>query len=87
MSHKWKGRTWGYVVHRYFPGGDERVLDAILWNLTCYPFSPRALSDLEKVRRKVKPWNKGWTRRVWELMDQENKKMDGDLDNARKDYA
>jgi hypothetical protein len=86
MGYKWKGRTWGYVLCRYFPGASESIRDAILWNLTCYPFSPRALTDLEKVRRKVKPWNKGWTKRVVELMDQEDKKMDGIMDKARKDY-
>ena len=74
MGHKWKGRTWGYVLHRYFPGGDERVLDAILWNLRCYP-----------VRRKVKPWNKGWTNRVWKLMADSQREMDRLMDEARKE--
>lgn len=85
MSHKWRGRTWGYVLHRYFPGGSEDIKDAILWNLTCYPFSPRALKDLEKVRRKVKPWNKGWTNRVWKLMADSQREMDRLMDEARKE--
>lgn len=83
-KQKWRGRTWRYVVHRYFPGVDLKMLDTILWNLTCYPFSSQlALKQLERVRRKAKPWNKGWHKRVYELIKIHDDEMTAALKEAR----
>lgn len=79
---KWKGKTLSYLLHRLFPGASESQLDGILWGLTCYPFSPRCIQDLYKVRRRIKPWNKGWTKRL----EAEHKRQDEEMTLAMRRY-